>query len=42
MTLGVHPSHRAPDTARVTKEPLAVRTFTSSPSATPNFWGSGP
>ena len=42
MTVGVHPSHRAPETARVTKEPLAVRTLASSPSATPNFLGSGP
>ena len=41
-TVGVHPSHSAPDTARVTKDPDAVRTLVSSPSATPNFCGSGP
>ena len=40
--VGVHPSHSAPETARVTKEPEAVRTLASSPSATPNFCGCGP
>ena len=39
---GVQPSHSAPETARVTNDPDAVSTFASSPSATPNFCGSGP